>query len=187
MEPPRGTVPRSTHVSGSTVEARRLLFVLFLIGTACGSSPTGTASPTPRQFGSADEVLDTLTAAGDQMGGRCLTFPHALTPYDAGSTGELSCSKVVVGTEPCLWQLNVWTFKDDFFAEAGYRKDCAAMRSPGTTGWWILWQPGQNWFGEVSDDDITVRAKKPPAGVARALAAGLGSTAWEDCSAVDGG
>jgi hypothetical protein len=162
--------------------------VVAIMATACHSSENKSSPDIvagPKQFSSGDEALETLKANTNtpegSMGGRCGTLPHGLSDHREGSTGELTCTAVHVGAAPGRWLLNLWTYSDDFYAEAAYRKSCALIST--YDGWWVIWEPGQNWYAEVSED-TDLNGRMPPAFVAEAFANALSSAAWRDCSAI---
>jgi hypothetical protein len=170
------------RASISLIASASLLMIIACDRTTDDAS-TSPATPQQYAFASADEALQVLKETSQGMGGRCGTFSHALGGTQEGSTGELSCFKLSVSPSPGRWHLNLWTYSDDFYAESGYRESCALIPRHGSGGWWLIWQPGQNWFAEINAD-VDVGGPTPPEFVATAVAEVLHSTAWNDCGAV---
>jgi hypothetical protein len=163
-----------------------VLTALALIVGACGrtadvesSSP---ATPEKYSFASADEAWAVLKT-GQGMSGSCGTMPHAIGGDEEGSTGQLNCVKMTISPSNGKWLLNLWTYSDDFYAEHGYRTSCADIPRGDHGGWWVIWEPGQNWFAELGPD-ADVGGRTPPDFAAEKVASVLHSTAWNDCDAV---
>jgi hypothetical protein len=117
------------------------------------------------------------------MYGRCGTFPHAIAGEERDSTGQLTCFPFYVSPSPTRWNLLLVTYSNTFFPEAAYRKECTGIPHSRTGGWWVIYQPGQNWYAEISAN-ADVNGPTPPAYVAESVANVLHSTAWNDCGAV---
>jgi hypothetical protein len=94
------------------------------------------ATPQQYAFASADEAWKVLRETSQGMVGRCGTFPRAIAGEEEGSTGQLSCLNFRVSPSQGHWLLNLFTYSDDFYAEAGYRKECADIPHSKTDGWW---------------------------------------------------
>jgi hypothetical protein len=48
----------------------------------------------------------------------------------------------------------------------------------------MIWEPGQNWYAEVTDEDTVGLAETPPREVAQAIPGALASTTWTSCAAL---
>jgi hypothetical protein len=159
-----------------------LISLAILVACHSNSSVGDVGSPSHYVFRSGEDALTVLQKSPD-LAGRCGTLPHALGSPQPGSTGQLSCMHMTVRPSNQKWLLNLWTYSDDFYAEAGYRKSCAEIPRTKTDGWWLIYQPGQTWFAEVSSD-ADIGRPTPPEFVAEKVANVLLSTAWNDCGAV---
>jgi hypothetical protein len=167
------------------MKVRALAAISRLVMLACdrtSATPPSSPSPQVQQFASADEALDVLKT-GQGMGGRCGTYPHAIAGEERDSTGQLSCFPFYVSPSPTRWNLLLVTYSNTFFPEAAYRKECESPRGD-YGGWWVVWEPGQNWYAEISAEK-DFHGRTPPEFVATAVADALHSTAWNDCSAVN--
>lgn len=163
---------------------RALAMLFFIVMSSCSTSSVenapSTPSPTPPMFVSPHDVRTYLEEHSPIGMGRDCT----------SSSDGLSCSKVEVPPHPGRYRLIVLLYADDFQAEKAFRESCHELDDlgPSGSGWWVIWQSGQDWYAEVSDDSKSgFDAPTPPVEVAQTLAEALGSSAWNSCSVVKSG
>ena len=179
----RGRCLAQTHTTVSAGIAAILTVVLTAAcsGSTDSSDSTATASPTgPVQYASGREAFEAIQRS-DSVTCRGLVLPGDMP----GQIEVLVCHKVFVPPSDHTWQVTVWLYEDEFFAERQYRKDCHAFQSSIGPGEWVVWEQGQSWVAAVRDATISIAdVRKPPRSVAEEVASALGSTAWDTCDAL---